>query len=158
MADSLRLLFEIDTDPSRAVANFKRLRTEFAREIASLRKLVAQPFTLPSIKPSAQGSASSVRGAQADDHVKEFRRIEAEAAKSAKAQERIAQDAAKTIASIDRQRSREFLAQRKAEERAAAASAKAQERAIAASFKAQERLPARRLRPNSKPPGKQQHE
>jgi hypothetical protein len=86
MADTLSLLFELDTDPSRAIANFKRLRAEFAREIAAVRKTLTQPFQLPPVRPLA-GASAGARG-QADAHVKEFRRIEAEAARSAKTQER----------------------------------------------------------------------
>lgn len=55
MADRLSLLFELDTDPAKSIAGFKRARVEFAREIAAMRKLVTQAFILPPIKlPTTQ--------------------------------------------------------------------------------------------------------
>lgn len=132
MADTLRLLFELDTDPDRAIANFKRARVEFAREIATIRKLLTQPFQLPSIRPPTSPTLlrqPSARGGQADDHVKEFRRIEAEAAKSVKVQEREQARLNRTVQSLQRQRSAAIIAGLKAEERAAVTSARAQERA-----------------------------
>lgn len=138
MADALSLLFELDADGRPAVAEFQRIRKAFAGEIAALRKTVAQSFTLPPIKlPTAPSAGRS--GKQADDHVKEFRRIEAEAAKSTKAQEREQQRLSAAVESLQRQRTAALVRAFKEEERAATASAKAQERAIAASFKAQEK-------------------
>lgn len=130
MADTLSLLFELDTDPAKSIAGFQRARVEFAREIAAMRKLVAQSFTLPSIKlPTAPTATRSRPSAQADDHVKEFRRIEAEAKKSANAQEREQRRLTAAVQSLQRQRSAAIIAGFKAEERAAIASARAQERA-----------------------------
>lgn len=127
MADALSLLFELDADGRPAVAEFQRVRRAFAGEIAALRKSVVQSFTLPPIKlPSAQTGA---RGNQADAHVKEFRRIEAESKKSSKAQEAEQRRLNRAVQSLQRQRSAAIIAGWKAEERAAAASLRAQERA-----------------------------
>lgn len=128
MADSLSLLFELDADGRPAVAEFQRVRKAFAGELDALRKSVARSFTLPPIKlPTA--STGRAGGSQADAHVKEFKRIEAEAAKSAKAQEREQQRLNRAVQSLQRQRSAALIRAFKDEERAAVASARAQERA-----------------------------
>lgn len=139
MADTLSLLFQLDADGRPAVAEFQRVRKAFAGEIAALRKTVAQSFTLPPIKLPTTAQATGQRSNQVDAHVKEFRRIEAEAAKSSKAQEKEQQRLNAAVESLQRQRTAALVRAFKEEERAAAASAKAQERALAASFKAQER-------------------
>lgn len=131
MADALSLLFQLDADGRPAVAEFQRVRKAFAGEIAALRKTVAQSFTLPPIKlPTvAPATTGTRRGKQADEHIKDFRRIEAEAAKSARAQEREQARLNRAVQSLQRQRSAAIIAALKAEERAAVASARAQERA-----------------------------
>lgn len=128
MADALSLLFTLDADGRPAVAEFQRVKKAFASEIAALRKSVAQSFTLPPIKlPTVQ---TGTRGTgQADAHVREFRRIEAEAAKSARAQEREQKRLNSAVQSLQRQRSAAIIAGFRAEERAAVASSRAQERA-----------------------------
>lgn len=138
MADTLALLFELDADGRPAIAEFQRVRKAFAGELDALRRSVAQSFTLPPIKlpTTPTGKAG---GSQADAHVKEFRRIEAEAAKSSQSQEKEQQRLNKAVESLQRQRSAALIRSFKEEENAAVASARAQERAIAASLKAQER-------------------
>src|ERR1051325_778858 len=105
MSDTLRLLFELDADGRPAVAEFQRVTKAFAGEMAALRKSVTQSFTLPPIKlPPAP--TSGVGGSSQDDaHVKEFKRIEAEAAKSADAQEREQRRLNAAVESLQRQRS-----------------------------------------------------
>src|SRR5215213_11400696 len=140
MTDALSLLFELDTDPNKAVSGFKRARVEFAREIAAIRKLLTQPFQLPSVKPLATPGLAAGRGTQqADAHVKEFRRIEAEAAKSVDVQEKEQRRLSAAVQSLQRQRSAALIQLLKEEDRAVVTSAKAQERAIAAGLKAQSR-------------------
>lgn len=130
MADALSLLFELTADGRPAVAEFQRVRKVFAGELAALRKTVTQSFTLPPIKiPSTPSSPSAGGRGQVDAHVKEFRRIEAEAAKSAKAQEAEQRRLNRAVEALQRQRSAAIIAGWKAEERAAAASLKGQERA-----------------------------
>lgn len=126
-SDSLSLLFQLDADGRPAVAEFQRVRRAFASEIAALRKSVMQSFTLPPIRlPTVQTGG---RTGQADAHVKEFRRIEAEAKKSAKVQEAEQSRLNRAVQSLQRQRSAAIIAGWKAEERAAAVSLRAQERA-----------------------------
>lgn len=128
MADALSLLFELTADGRPAVSEFQRVRKAFATEIAALRKTVAQSFTLPPIKlPTVQTTGG--RGNQADAHVKDFRRIEAESKKSARAQEAEQRRLNRAVESLQRQRSAAIIAGWKAEQRAAEASLRAQQRA-----------------------------
>jgi len=128
MADSLRLLFELDVDPRAGVAGLQRFRKDIAATIAATRKALTQSFTLPPIKLPTVTAATGGRG-QADAHVREFRRLEAEAKRSAKAQETEQKRLNSAVQSLQRQRSAAIIAGWKAEERAAAASLRAQERA-----------------------------
>lgn len=137
MADALSLLFELDADGRQAVAEFRRVRKAFAAEIEATKKLVGQTvLRFPSI---AGASTPAGRTSQVDAHVRDFKRIEAEAKESANAQEQEQRRLNAAIQSLQRQRSAALIRAFKEEERAAAASAKAQERAVAATLKAQER-------------------
>lgn len=130
MADTLSLLFQLDADGRPAVAEFQRVRKAFATEIAALRKSVVQSFTLPPIKlPTTPATSTRGRSRQADEHIKDFRRIEAEAAKSAKVQEREQARLNRAVQALQRQRSAAIITGWRAEERAAVASFRAQERA-----------------------------
>lgn len=126
--DALSLLFELTADGRPAVAEFQRVKKAFATEIAALRKTVAQSFTLPPIKlPTVP---TGIRGGnQVDSHVKDFRKIEAESKKSAKAQEAEQRRLNRAVESLQRQRSAAIIGGFKAEERAAVATSRAQERA-----------------------------
>ncbi len=129
MADSLRLLFELDVDHRAGTAGLLRWRKEIAATVAATRRAFTQPITLPPIKPSVVPAPSRGSRGQVDAHVKDFRRIEAEAKKSANAQEREQKRLNSAVQSLQRQRSAAIIAGWKAEERAAIASMRAQERA-----------------------------
>jgi hypothetical protein len=128
-SDALRLLFELDVDSRAGTAGLLRFRKDIAATIQATRRAVAQSITPPSIKLPTTTPATGGRGSQADAHVKEFRRIESEAKKSARAQEAEQRRLNRAVESLQRQRSAAIIAGFKAEERAAVASSRAQARA-----------------------------
>lgn len=119
-ANELELLFRLRQDSAQPRADVKSLRSFYASEFQSIQKTAAAAL---------KGALGTVRGGQADAHVKEFRRIEAEAARSSKAQEREQARLNRAVESLQRQRSAAIISGLKAEERAAAQAAAAQQRA-----------------------------